>query len=101
RSKKKRLLAICGILNDGDWIEDHALVKNEFFNPFCNRFMLLPGMSASFDLPFSNSISSIQSAHLERGFSRDEIKRAVWDCGRDHDSGPDGYSFKFLLLFGI
>ncbi|GKE70921.1 hypothetical protein Tco_1528993, partial [Tanacetum coccineum] len=39
---KRHLLAIRGILKDDDWIEDPALVKNEFFNLFCNRFMLPP-----------------------------------------------------------
>ncbi|GKC99102.1 putative RNA-directed DNA polymerase, eukaryota, reverse transcriptase zinc-binding domain protein [Tanacetum coccineum] len=36
---------------------------------------------------------------LERSFSRDEIKRAVWDCGGDRAPGPDGFTFKFFTTF--
>ncbi|GJZ83465.1 RNA-directed DNA polymerase, eukaryota, reverse transcriptase zinc-binding domain protein [Tanacetum coccineum] len=32
-------------------------------------------------------------------FSIEEIKRAVWDCGREHAPGPDGFSFKFITTF--
>ncbi|GKF94754.1 hypothetical protein Tco_0284454, partial [Tanacetum coccineum] len=35
---KRRFLAIRGILKDGDWIDDHALVKSEFFSHFSKRF---------------------------------------------------------------
>ncbi|GKE96364.1 RNA-directed DNA polymerase, eukaryota, partial [Tanacetum coccineum] len=36
-----------------------------------------------------------QQFHLEREVSRDEIKRAVWDCGTDKSPGPDGFTFGF------
>ncbi|GKA13749.1 putative RNA-directed DNA polymerase, eukaryota, reverse transcriptase zinc-binding domain protein [Tanacetum coccineum] len=36
---------------------------------------------------------------MERPFSRDEIKLAVWDCGGDKAPGPDGFSFKFFTFF--
>ncbi|GKB71672.1 putative RNA-directed DNA polymerase, eukaryota, reverse transcriptase zinc-binding domain protein [Tanacetum coccineum] len=39
------------------------------------------------------------NVHLERSCSRDEIKRAVWDCGGDRAPGPDGFSFKFFTTF--
>nr|GEU62292.1 RNA-directed DNA polymerase, eukaryota, reverse transcriptase zinc-binding domain protein [Tanacetum cinerariifolium] len=45
------------------------------------------------------SLSSIQSDFLERDFSREEIKRVVWDCGGDRAPGPDGFSFKFFTTF--
>nr|GEX38614.1 RNA-directed DNA polymerase, eukaryota, reverse transcriptase zinc-binding domain protein [Tanacetum cinerariifolium] len=32
---------------------------------------------------------------LERGVSKKEIKKAVWDCGTDKSPGPDGFTFDF------
>ncbi|GJX60146.1 putative RNA-directed DNA polymerase, eukaryota, reverse transcriptase zinc-binding domain protein [Tanacetum coccineum] len=60
--KKRRQLAIKGILKDGDWIEDPIKVNAKFYDHF-------------------------------------QIKRAVWDCGRDRAPGPDGFSFKFITTF--
>ncbi|GJV85190.1 RNA-directed DNA polymerase, eukaryota, partial [Tanacetum coccineum] len=36
---------------------------------------------------------------LERVFSKDEIKQAVWDCGLDKSPGPDGFTFGFYRKF--
>ncbi|GKC66579.1 hypothetical protein Tco_1099177, partial [Tanacetum coccineum] len=46
-----------------------------------------------------NPISTDQSEFLERNFSRDEIKKAVWECGGDRAPGPDGFTFKFITTF--
>ncbi|GKA92116.1 putative RNA-directed DNA polymerase, eukaryota, reverse transcriptase zinc-binding domain protein [Tanacetum coccineum] len=69
--KKRRQLAIKGILKNGEWIEDPAM----------------------------NRLSLSQSESLEIQFSHEEIKRAVWECGGDRAPGPDGFSFKFLTTF--
>ncbi|GJV84453.1 RNA-directed DNA polymerase, eukaryota, reverse transcriptase zinc-binding domain protein [Tanacetum coccineum] len=96
---KRRFLAIRGILKDGDWIDDPALVKSEFLSHFCKRFQQPPSTSTSFNFTFANPLSPIQSVHLERNCSREEIKKAVWDCGGDRAPGPDGFSFKFFTTF--
>ncbi|GKF66783.1 RNA-directed DNA polymerase, eukaryota, reverse transcriptase zinc-binding domain protein [Tanacetum coccineum] len=36
---------------------------------------------------------------LECEVTKEELKRAVWDCGVDKSSGPDGFSFGFYLHF--
>ncbi|GJW56579.1 RNA-directed DNA polymerase, eukaryota, reverse transcriptase zinc-binding domain protein [Tanacetum coccineum] len=36
---------------------------------------------------------------LECNFTREDIKRAVWDCGGDRGPGPDGFNFKFFTTF--
>ncbi|GKE04578.1 RNA-directed DNA polymerase, eukaryota, partial [Tanacetum coccineum] len=36
---------------------------------------------------------------LERVISYDEIKKAVWECGNNKSSGPDGFSFEFIRKF--
>nr|GEV50934.1 hypothetical protein [Tanacetum cinerariifolium] len=49
-------------------------------------------------LPFS-SLSQVHHDYLEFPFSRDEIKRAVWECGGDRALGPDGFMFCFFTTF--
>ncbi|GKD83864.1 hypothetical protein Tco_1350703 [Tanacetum coccineum] len=40
-----------------------------------------------------------QQSELECEVSKEEIKRAVWDCGTDKAPGPDGFSFGFYRKF--
>ncbi|GKC85761.1 putative RNA-directed DNA polymerase, eukaryota, reverse transcriptase zinc-binding domain protein [Tanacetum coccineum] len=73
--KNRHQLAIKNILNEGEWIENPDNIKTVFVDHFRNR------------------------EFLERSFSRDEIKRAVWDCEGDRAPRPDGFTFKFFATF--
>ncbi|GJX57582.1 RNA-directed DNA polymerase, eukaryota [Tanacetum coccineum] len=42
---------------------------------------------------FHNRLSSDQVDELDRAVSRDEIRRAVWNCGENKSPGPDGYTW--------
>ncbi|GKE68830.1 RNA-directed DNA polymerase, eukaryota, partial [Tanacetum coccineum] len=75
------LLAIRGVLVDGDWISEHVKVKSEFHNHFSNRFAEPTTQGITFDTSFPNRLSPDQIKDLERLVSYDEIKCAVWDCG--------------------
>ncbi|GKC63932.1 RNA-directed DNA polymerase, eukaryota, reverse transcriptase zinc-binding domain protein [Tanacetum coccineum] len=97
--KKRRQLAIRGVFKNGDWIEDPHCVKEEFYSHYSNRFNLADGLMPSLDGVMPNILSSGHRDYLERQFSNDEIKRAVWDCGGDRAPGPDGYTFKFFTTF--
>ncbi|GKC33178.1 putative RNA-directed DNA polymerase, eukaryota, reverse transcriptase zinc-binding domain protein, partial [Tanacetum coccineum] len=97
--KKRRQLAIKGIFKNGNWIEDPHDVKAEFFMHFSSRFQHSKGIPPSLDGDMPNHISSGQSDYPENPFTRDEIKRAVWDCGGDRAPGPDGFTFKFITTF--
>nr|GEW55415.1 RNA-directed DNA polymerase, eukaryota, reverse transcriptase zinc-binding domain protein [Tanacetum cinerariifolium] len=97
--KKRRQLAIKGILKNGDWIEEPGLVKAEFLGHFRHRFQQPTGISPTLDTDLLNPLSPSQRDFLERPFSRDEIKRAVWDCNGDRESSPDGLTFKFFTSF--
>ncbi|GJX46034.1 RNA-directed DNA polymerase, eukaryota [Tanacetum coccineum] len=44
-------------------------------------------------------MSPNQITSLDAPFSREEIKRAVWDCGSDKAPGPDGFTFGFFKRF--
>ncbi|GKD39885.1 RNA-directed DNA polymerase, eukaryota [Tanacetum coccineum] len=41
----------------------------------------------------------VQKEDMERRISKEEVKRAVWDCGVDKSPGPDGFSFSFYRHF--
>ncbi|GJU12746.1 RNA-directed DNA polymerase, eukaryota [Tanacetum coccineum] len=51
------------------------------------------------DREFTNRISSDQAVDLESAVSKEEIKRAVWDCGIDKSPGPDGFTFGFYRRY--
>ncbi|GJX71225.1 putative RNA-directed DNA polymerase, eukaryota, reverse transcriptase zinc-binding domain protein [Tanacetum coccineum] len=97
--KNRRQLAIKGILNEGEWIENPDNIKTLFVDHFRNRFQQTCETPSSFDVDMPNHISCDQREFLERSFSRDEIKKAVWDCGGDRAPGPDGFTFKFFTTF--
>ncbi|GJY20836.1 putative RNA-directed DNA polymerase, eukaryota, reverse transcriptase zinc-binding domain protein [Tanacetum coccineum] len=97
--KNHHQLAIKGILNEGEWIKNPAIIKNIFVDHFRNRFHQSSEPTPYFNVDMPNPISYDQSAFLERSLSRDEIKRAVWDCGGDRAPEPDGFTFKIFTTF--
>ncbi|GJX20809.1 hypothetical protein Tco_0223486 [Tanacetum coccineum] len=100
-NKRRNNLAIRGIIVDGEWIEDPNVVKNEFLSYFRDRFNN-PGVSRLIlDMDFPNKLSQDQMQDLERMFSKEEIKGAVWDCDLDKSPGLDGFTFRFYLRFWI
>nr|GEV64506.1 RNA-directed DNA polymerase, eukaryota [Tanacetum cinerariifolium] len=54
---------------------------------------------ASIDMNFPKVLSSVQKEELECDVSKEELKRAVWDCGMDKSPGPDGFTFGFFSKF--
>ncbi|GJW34120.1 RNA-directed DNA polymerase, eukaryota, reverse transcriptase zinc-binding domain protein [Tanacetum coccineum] len=51
------------------------------------------------NMDFPNRLSLDQAQDLERSFSKEEIKEAVWGCGLDKSPGPDGFTFGFYRRF--
>nr|GEX23617.1 RNA-directed DNA polymerase, eukaryota, reverse transcriptase zinc-binding domain protein [Tanacetum cinerariifolium] len=51
------------------------------------------------DMNFPKSITIDQQMDLECTVSKEELKRAVWECGKDKSPGPDGLSFSFYRQF--
>ncbi|GJY79175.1 RNA-directed DNA polymerase, eukaryota, reverse transcriptase zinc-binding domain protein [Tanacetum coccineum] len=51
------------------------------------------------DMNFPNILNSNQQADLECEVTKDEIKRAVWDCGTDKSRGPEGFTFYFYRRY--
>nr|GEX27448.1 RNA-directed DNA polymerase, eukaryota [Tanacetum cinerariifolium] len=42
---------------------------------------------------------AMEAVDLEREVSKEEVKRAVWDCGIDKAPSPDGFTFGFYRRF--
>ncbi|GKC09532.1 RNA-directed DNA polymerase, eukaryota [Tanacetum coccineum] len=97
--KKRSQLAIRGILVDGIWIDSPSLAKSEFLSHFTNRFDQVEAPRLQLNIDFPNKMNIEQQIDLECEVSRDEIKRAVWDCGTDKSPGPDGFTFGFYRRY--
>ena len=75
------------------------MVKREFFQYFSRRFDKPAVHRAHIDMTYPKSLSGDQHIELERDVSKEEIKKAVWDCGIDKSPGSDGFSFGFYRHF--
>ncbi|GJZ12967.1 RNA-directed DNA polymerase, eukaryota, partial [Tanacetum coccineum] len=98
-NKKRSQLNIRGIMVDGVWTERPDMVKREFFQHFSRRFDKPAVHRAHIVMTYPKSLSGDQQIELERDVSKEEIKKAVWDCGTDKSPGPDGFSFGFYRHF--
>nr|GEW84404.1 RNA-directed DNA polymerase, eukaryota, reverse transcriptase zinc-binding domain protein [Tanacetum cinerariifolium] len=87
------------IMNNGAWIEDSDCVKAVFKDHFSLRFQKDYTPHHPFDINMPKQLSSDQRAFLDRDISREEIKKAVWDCGGDRAPRPDGFTFKIFTTF--
>ncbi|GJW56280.1 putative RNA-directed DNA polymerase, eukaryota, reverse transcriptase zinc-binding domain protein, partial [Tanacetum coccineum] len=97
--KKQRQISIKGVFKSGDWIKEPGEVKAKFYDHFSNRFTYTGGSYPCIDDLSFKCLSPEQKDSLERDLSNEEIKRAVWDCGEERASGPDGFTFKFFKTF--
>ncbi|GJX79422.1 RNA-directed DNA polymerase, eukaryota [Tanacetum coccineum] len=75
------------------------VVKSEFFLHFRKRFEKPSANRILIDMNFPKTISIDQQTELEGAVSKEEVKKAVWDCGSDKSPGPDGFSFGFYRKF--
>nr|GFC55463.1 RNA-directed DNA polymerase, eukaryota [Tanacetum cinerariifolium] len=92
-------LAVKCVMIEGEWVDDPSKVKDEFRDYFASRFCD-PGICHGvINFNFPNCLNIDQSRELEAPISRDEIRRAVWDCGENKSPGPDGFTFEFFRRF--
>ncbi|XP_021974931.1 uncharacterized protein LOC110870041 [Helianthus annuus] len=91
---------IHGLDVDGQWVSKPSLVKKEVFSFFRSRFKEECSDRPSLGCPDVQKISSSDANALESPFSREEVKRAVFECGDDRAPGPDGFNFRFFKFFG-
>ncbi|GJZ40940.1 nucleotide-binding alpha-beta plait domain-containing protein [Tanacetum coccineum] len=98
-NKKRNQLGIRGVLKDGMWIDNPAVVKKEFLEHFSTRFQQPRRIQPVINIDFPRTISELKKNELEGDISYQEIKRAVWDCGIDKSPGPDGVTFGFIRRY--
>ncbi|GKB64945.1 RNA-directed DNA polymerase, eukaryota [Tanacetum coccineum] len=99
-NKKRSQLSIRGVFVEGTWCTDPSIVKEAFKNHFEVRFQQPCHDRLKLMLLFHyNRLSSDQVDELDRAVSRDEIRRAVWNCGENKSPGPDGYTFEFFRKY--
>nr|GFA33446.1 RNA-directed DNA polymerase, eukaryota, reverse transcriptase zinc-binding domain protein [Tanacetum cinerariifolium] len=102
-NKKRSQVSIRGVMTDGVWIDDPELVKREFLHHFSNRFAEPSNRCMLLDMSFPRSISLEQQEGLEAMVTREELKRAVWDCGVNNiffmnGEIPNGCNSSFIAL---
>nr|GEX03912.1 RNA-directed DNA polymerase, eukaryota [Tanacetum cinerariifolium] len=98
-NRKRANLAIKGVMEDGEWVDDPYRVKEEFRLHFANRFRT-PGVTRyKLNYTFPNKLSLDQLGILESMVSKDEVRDAVWGYGENKSPGPDGFSFEFFRKF--
>nr|GEW58811.1 hypothetical protein [Tanacetum cinerariifolium] len=94
-NKKRNPLSIRGILVERTWIDSPSLVKSKFLSHFKNRFEQPNSNWLHMNMHFSNTLSSVQGTDLGCQVSKEEIKKAAWDCEIDKSPSPDGFTFGF------
>nr|GEX05023.1 putative RNA-directed DNA polymerase, eukaryota, reverse transcriptase zinc-binding domain protein [Tanacetum cinerariifolium] len=98
-NKKQRQLSIRGVMKDGVWVDNPFQVKAEFLNHFTNRFSLPSENCIHMNMSFPNTLTYDHMVDLDSDVSREEVKRAVWDCGTDKSPGSNGFTFGFYRQF--
>ncbi|KAJ9564655.1 hypothetical protein OSB04_000621 [Centaurea solstitialis] len=96
RLKKSRLL---GLNINGRWVNDPEVIKSAVFDFYKDKFAEKHRIRPSFVSPLFKKISDVQRVDLERPFSEEEVKEAVWSCGNDKTPGPDGFTFEFIRKY--
>nr|GEV97477.1 RNA-directed DNA polymerase, eukaryota [Tanacetum cinerariifolium] len=98
-NKQRSRSAIHGVLVSGVWIDNPKLVKHEFLNHFKDRFERPKNIRPTIVMDFPRYLNSSQQTDMKADVTKEEIKKAVWECGSDKSPGPDGFSFGFYKHF--
>lgn len=90
---------INGLMINGNWCTNSALIKVEALRFFQSKFLETCPVRPTFQSNLFRKISVQDKHDLESPFSLQEIKSAVWACGNDKSPGPDGFTFKFIKKY--
>ncbi|GJX27849.1 RNA-directed DNA polymerase, eukaryota [Tanacetum coccineum] len=98
-NKKRSTLAIRGMMVNGEWVIDPNRVKEEFRKHFSHQFLKPPDSRCTLNFAFPKQLIAEQRDFLDGWVSREEIRKAVWDCGVNKSPGPNGFTFDFFCKF--
>ncbi|GJR79789.1 proteasome subunit beta type-2 [Tanacetum coccineum] len=92
-------LSVKGVMVDGEWVDEPNRVKEEFRSHFANRFQDTGVSRCRLNFRFPSRLTADQISDLEKPVSSDEIRKAVWSCGKNKSPGPDGFTFEFFRKY--
>ncbi|GJY33132.1 ribonuclease H-like domain-containing protein [Tanacetum coccineum] len=72
-NRKRVHLSVKGVMVDGEWVDEPNRVPR--------------------------SLTADQISDLEKPVSSNEIRKAVWSCGKNKSPGPDGFTFEFFRKY--
>ncbi|GKB11447.1 putative RNA-directed DNA polymerase, eukaryota, reverse transcriptase zinc-binding domain protein [Tanacetum coccineum] len=98
-NRKRRQLAITGIMKEGCWITNPKDIKGVFLEFFQEKFSRFEGIKVARRCESYKSLSIRQSSFLEEPVFEIEIKKVIWDCGSDKSPGPYGFTFAFYKRY--
>nr|GEX84744.1 RNA-directed DNA polymerase, eukaryota [Tanacetum cinerariifolium] len=98
-NKKRSSMTIRGIFIDAEWVSNPAKVKAMFKSQFASRFRQNFGNRCRLAFEFPTQLTTDQVEDMERPISKDEIRNAVWDCGENKSSGPNGFTFEVFRRY--
>lgn len=80
-SQRRKRNALLGLNINGFWEENPDAVKEEAVRYFSNSFSSIDNVNIRFPIQPTKTISDSDRSWIEREFSMEEIKDAVWECG--------------------
>ncbi|KAI3815121.1 hypothetical protein L1987_14777 [Smallanthus sonchifolius] len=84
---------------NGEWVIDPVSLKDHIRDYFAERFREPFSLRPQLVCHGIAKLDGREAAKLEEGFSTEEIKRVIWECGDDRAPGPDGFNFRFIKRF--
>nr|GEU34258.1 RNA-directed DNA polymerase, eukaryota [Tanacetum cinerariifolium] len=99
-NKRRSQLSIRGIFVDGLWKTDLTAINEAFLDHFTTQFRKPMGVGPKIIFSFPKRLSSDQVSDLESNISRDEIRKAVWNCGDNKSPGTFYFAKASILVNG-
>lgn len=96
-NNRNRKNTINELMLNGQWTSQPDVIKDEVFKFFSAKFKEQWKARPEFKSNGFKKLSSTSSELLEGCVSKDEVKRAVWECGNDKAPGSDGFTFNFTF----
>ncbi|KAJ9557521.1 hypothetical protein OSB04_012135 [Centaurea solstitialis] len=90
---------IHGLNCNGSWVSEPAKIKDAALAFFKSKFEENHPIRPTLTSSLFKKISDTQRAWLERPFTEEEVKAAMWSCGNNKAPGPDGFTFEFIRKF--
>lgn len=95
-NSKSKVTKIHGLTINGSWSSDPAAILSEVHSHFSAKFFEKWPVRPKLISRNFKTLAPFQSQSLERPFSMEEIKDAIWCCGGEKSPGPDGFTFKLF-----